>query len=155
MSAERNIVVEPTADLPAALRQSDVCVTCTPAREALIAAADVPSGMFIAAVGADSPDKQELDPHLLPHASVYGDLLDQCAHVGEFHHAIERGLLHRDDFRGELGALIAGAAQGRATLAEITIFDSTGTALQDVAAAVAVYRKAKANGIGTEIDLAG
>jgi alanine dehydrogenase len=153
MSAEHNIVVEPTADLPAALRQSDVCVTCTPARKALIGAADVPPGMFIAAIGADSPDKQELDAHLLPLASVYGDLLDQCAEVGEFHHAMEQGLLRREDFRGELGALIAGAVCGRTSPDEITIYDSTGTALQDVAAAVAVYRKAKATGIGVEIDL--
>jgi ornithine cyclodeaminase/alanine dehydrogenase len=154
MSAELNIVVEPTTDLPAALRQSDVCVTCTPARKALIDAADVPPGMFIAAVGADSPDKQELDAYLLPLASVYGDLFDQCVEVGEFHHAIGHGLLKREDFRGELGALIAGTARGRTNPDEITIFDSTGTALQDVAAAAAVYRKAKAAGIGVEIDLA-
>ena len=154
MSAELNIVVEPTADLRAALRQSDVCVTCTPARKALIFAEDVPPGMFIAAVGADSPDKQELDAHLLPLASIYGDLLDQCAAVGEFHHGIRHGLVKRQDFRGELGALIAGTADGRTRADEITIYDSTGTALQDVAAAVAVYRKAKAAGVGIEIDLA-
>jgi alanine dehydrogenase len=154
MGAELNIAIEPTTDLRAALRQSDVCVTCTPARKALIDATDVPPGMFIAAIGADSPDKQELDAHLLPLASVYGDLLDQCAEVGEFHHALEQGLLKREDFRGELGALIVGTAHGRTNADEITIYDSTGTALQDVAAAVAVYRKAKTLGIGTEIDLA-
>ncbi|MCU1233401.1 MAG: ornithine cyclodeaminase [Candidatus Solibacter sp.] len=154
MSAELNVAIEPATDLPAALRQSDVCVTCTPARKALIGPADVPPGMFIAAVGADSPDKQELDAHLLPLAAVYGDLLDQCAEVGEFHHALAQGLLKREDFRGELGALIVGTARGRTNPDEITIYDSTGTALQDAAAAVAVYRKAKATGIGTEVDLA-
>jgi alanine dehydrogenase len=154
MSAELKIAIEPITDLRTALRQSDVCVTCTPAKKPLIGAADVPPGMFIAAVGADSPDKQELDAHLLPLASVYGDLLDQCAEVGEFHHALAQGLLRREDFRGELGALIVGAAQGRTSADEITIYDSTGTALQDVAAAVAVYRKAKAGGAGVEIDLA-
>ena len=154
MSGELNIVVEATNDLPSALRQSDVCVTCTPAKKALIFPADVPPGMFLSAVGADSPDKQELDQHLLPLASVYGDLLDQCAEVGEFHHGIERGLVTRQDFRGELGALIAGTVRGRTGADEITIYDSTGTAIQDVAAAVAVYRKAKAAGIGTELDLA-
>jgi alanine dehydrogenase len=154
MSGELNIVVEPTTDLRTALRQSDICVTCTPARKALIFAADVPPGMFIAAVGADSPDKQELDAHLLPLAGVYGDLLEQCVEVGEFHHGIKEGVVKREDFRGELGALIAGTVHGRARPDEITIYDSTGTALQDVAAAVAVYRKAKARGIGVEIDLA-
>ncbi|HEY1495471.1 MAG TPA: ornithine cyclodeaminase family protein [Candidatus Solibacter sp.] len=154
MSAELNIVVDATGDLRSALRQSDVCITCTPAKKALIFAADVPPGMFISAVGADSPDKQELDQHLLPLASVYGDLLDQCAEVGEFHHGIEHGLVTRHDFRGELGALIAGTVHGRTGADEITIYDSTGTAIQDVAAAVAVYRQAKSAGIGTELDLA-
>jgi ornithine cyclodeaminase/alanine dehydrogenase len=154
MSAELKITIEPTSDLRSAVRQSDVCVTCTPARKALIGPTDVPPGMFIAAVGADSPDKQELDAHLLPLAGVYGDLIEQCAEVGEFHHAIAQGLVRRGDFRGELGALIVGAARGRTGPDEITIYDSTGTALQDVAAAVAVYRKAKAAGIGVEIDLA-
>ena len=154
MSTDLGIAATPTEDLGAALRKSDVCVTCTPAKRPLIRAEDVPPGMFIAAVGADSPDKQELDAHLLPLAAVYGDLLDQCAEVGEFHHGIEQGLVKREDFRGELGALISGAAAGRADAGEITIYDSTGTALQDAAAAVAIYRKAKAAGIGIEIDLA-
>ncbi len=153
MSAEFNIVVEATDDLRTALRQSDVCVTCTPAKKPLIFADDVPPGMFIAAVGADSPDKQELDAQLLPLAGVYGDLLDQCAEVGDFHHALQLGLVKREDFRGELGGLIARSVPGRTRVDEITIYDSTGTALQDVAAAVAVYRKAKTLGIGTEIDL--
>jgi alanine dehydrogenase len=154
MSAELNIVVEATSDLPTALRQSDVCVTCTPGRKTLLFAEDIPAGMFIAAVGADSPDKQELDPHLLALASVYGDLLEQCAEVGEFHHALDSGLVKREDFRGELSALIAGVVRGRTRPDEVTIFDSTGTALQDVAAAVAVYRKARQLGVGTEINLA-
>jgi alanine dehydrogenase len=155
MSAELGIEIVPTADLHAALAESDVCVTCTPAKKALLAPGDVPSGMFIAAVGADSPDKQELDARLLPAASVFGDLLAQCAEVGEFHHGIAQGLVRREDFRGELGALITGKVRGRASAEEITIYDSTGTALQDAAAAVAAYRKAKASGIGVEIDLAG
>jgi ornithine cyclodeaminase/alanine dehydrogenase len=141
--------------LPAALSQSDVCVTCTPAKKALIGPGDVPRGMFLAAVGADSPDKQEIDARLLPAASVYGDLLAQCAEVGEFHHGIVQGLVRREDFRGELGALITGRVRGRTSAEEITIYDSTGTALQDAAAAVAVYGTARARGIGVEIDLAG
>lgn len=155
MSGELGIEIVPTADLHGALAQSDVCVTCTPAKQALIGPGDVPRGMFLAAVGADSPDKQELDARLLTVASVFGDLLNQCAEVGEFHHGIAQGLVRREDFRGELGALITGRVRGRTSADEITIYDSTGTALQDAAAAVAVYRKAKARGISVEIDLAG
>jgi alanine dehydrogenase len=112
MSGKLGIEVIPTADLQGAMAQSDVCVTCTPAKKALVGPGDVPRGMFIAAVGADSPDKQELDARLLPAASVFGDLLAQCAEVGEFHHGIAQGLVRREDFRGELGALITGQVRG-------------------------------------------
>ena len=154
MSAELGIPIVPTLDLVAAFEKCDVLVTCTPAKSPFIPVGEVPYGTFIAAVGADSPDKQELDARLLPLASVYGDLLDQCAEVGEFHHGIARGLVRREDFRGELGQLITGSVPGRTHKEEITIYDSTGTALQDAAAAVAAYRKAKAAGVGVEIDLA-
>ena len=154
MSAELGIPVIPTSDLVAAFDKVDVLVTCTPAKRPFIPVGEVPYGTFVAAVGADSPDKQELDARLLPLASVYGDLLDQCAEVGEFHHGIARGLVQREDFRGELGQLITGSVPGRTHKEEITIYDSTGTAIQDAAAAVAVYRKAKAAGIGVEIELA-
>ncbi len=154
MSAELGIHIVPTLHLVSAMGQSDVMVTCTPARNALIPVGEVPYGIFIAAIGADSPDKQELDPRLLQVASVFGDLLDQCAEVGEFHHGIAHGLVEREDFRGELGQLITGKVPGRTHKDEITIYDSTGTAIQDAAAAEAAYRKAKAAGIGVEIDLA-
>jgi ornithine cyclodeaminase/alanine dehydrogenase len=130
-------------------------VTSTPSRRFFLRREDVPAGMFIAAVGADSPDKQELDPHLVANASVYGDLLDQCASVGEFHHAVAQGLTTREQFRGELGELITGRKPGRRAPDEITIYDSTGTAIQDVAGAVAAFRRACAAGIGVSIDLAG
>jgi alanine dehydrogenase len=152
---EFGIEAEATADLRGALAQSDACVTTTPAKQPIIGPGDLPPGMFLAAVGADSPDKRELDARLLPAVSVFGDLLAQCATVGEFHHGIAEGLVRREDFRGELGELIAGKVRGRTSVEEITIFDSTGTALQDAAAAVAVYQRAKSAGLGVEVELAG
>ena len=95
----------------------------------------------MAAVGADSPDKQELDPQLLAGNLVVADVLEQCMHVGEIHHGIAAGLLAAADVHGELGELIAGKKPGRTSDKKITIFDSTGTALQDLAAAMLVYRK--------------
>jgi ornithine cyclodeaminase/alanine dehydrogenase len=153
-ATELGIEVIPVSDLKTALAQSDVCVTATPSRKYFIRRDDVPTGLFLSAVGADSPDKQELDPELVANASVFGDLLDQCASVGEFHHALEQGLVSRADFRGELGELITGRKPGRTSPSEITIYDSTGTALQDAAGAVAAYRRAKAAGTGTSIELA-
>jgi alanine dehydrogenase len=95
-------------------------------------------------VGADNPDKQELDPALLARSAVVVDILDQAATLGDLHHAIAAGVMTREDVRAELGAVVAGKTAGRLHDDEIVVFDSTGTALQDVAAAAAVYEKAVA-----------
>jgi len=156
MSAELGIkvsAIKSDRDLRDALQQSDVCVTCTTARRFFIRKDAVSPGTFIAAVGADSPDKQELDPELLPGAKVVADILDQCAAVGELHHAISQGLMTRDDVHAELGEIVAGRKPGRTSPEEITIFDSTGTALQDVAAAAAIYNKAFSSDVGTLFNL--
>jgi alanine dehydrogenase len=143
-----SIRVEPAADLAAAARASDVVITCTPSRKALLADRDVPAGVFLAAVGADSADKQELDPRILRRAKVVVDSLDQCAEIGELHHAIAAGVLSRGDVHAELADVLTGKKSGRTSADEITVFDSTGTALEDVAAAAAVYEKGVAAGRG-------
>jgi alanine dehydrogenase len=145
------IRVEPAADLAAALRRSDVCVTCTPSRRPIVRQADVRPGTFIAAVGADSPGKQELEPPLVAAATLVVDLLEQCAEIGELQHALAAGLLTRERVHAELADVVAGRRPGRTRAEEITIFDSSGTALQDVAAAVVVYEKARAAGRGLEV----
>lgn len=155
MSAELGIVVTPTRDLASAARGSDVCVTCTPSRQALLGPGDVSAGSFVAAVGSDNPEKQELEPRLLASSTVVADLLEQCARVGELHHAIEAGLMRAEDVHGELGEVVAGRKPGRTSDAEVVIFDSTGTALQDVAAAAIAYERAIAAGRGKFFDLTG
>jgi alanine dehydrogenase len=145
------IRVEATADLATALRQSDVCVTCTPARKAFIARAHVRPGTFIAAVGADSQGKQELDPALVASATLVVDVLEQCAEIGELQHALAAGLMTRAGVHAELADVVAGRRPGRSRPDEITVFDSSGTALEDVAAAVVVYEKARATGRGLEV----
>jgi ornithine cyclodeaminase/alanine dehydrogenase-like protein (mu-crystallin family) len=141
--------VEPAADLAAAVRASDVVVTCTPSRSALIAADDVSPGTFLAAVGADSAGKQELDPRIFTRARIVVDSLDQCALIGDLHHAIAAGLVSRDDVHASIEEVVEGTKPGRTSADEVTVFDSTGTALEDVAAAAAVYEKALATGRGT------
>jgi alanine dehydrogenase len=153
-SAALGIEVKAVADLSAAARQSDICVTCTTARQPLIGPAEVRPGTFIAAVGADSAEKQELDPKLLATARVVVDNLEQCAKIGELHHALARGLVSSASVHAELGELIAGTKTGRASDDEITVFDSTGTAVQDVAAAAVVYERAGRRGEATRVDLA-
>lgn len=144
MSNELGIEVIVAADLATAARASDICVTCTPSRQVILGAGDVNRGAFVAGVGADNPDKQELDPALLARSAVVVDILDQAATLGDLHHAIAAGVMTREDVRAELGAVVAGKTAGRRHDDEIVVFDSTGTALQDVAAAAAVYEKAEA-----------
>jgi ornithine cyclodeaminase/alanine dehydrogenase len=154
MSAELGIPVTSTLTLYHAIKQSDICITCTPSHEYFVRQEYVSPGTFVAAVGADNPNKQELEPDLLPGNKVVADILDQCAAVGEIHHAITAGLMNKDGVHAELGEIVAGRKQGRVSDEEITIFDSTGTALQDVASAAAIYEKALREGKGTRFNLA-
>jgi alanine dehydrogenase len=144
MTNELRIEVIPATNLGAAAVESDICVTCTPARQAILFAGDVSPGAFVAGVGADNVDKQELDPALMARGAVVVDILDQAAEFGDLHHAIAAGILTRNDVRAELGAVVAGRVRGRQADDEIIIFDSTGTALQDVAAAAVAYERALA-----------
>lgn len=153
LSAELGIGVTPAESLERALARSDVCITCTPSRRPFLRRQHVRPGTFVAAVGADSPDKQELEPELMAAGVVVTDVLEQCAAIGELHHALEAGVLSRADVHGELAELVAGRKPGRRSGEEITLFDSTGTALQDVAAAAVVYEKALAGGVGLGVAL--
>jgi alanine dehydrogenase len=151
--ADLGIRVSVAPDLHAALRESDVCVTCTPSRRPFVFRDDIALGTFIAAVGADSRGKQELEPALVASSTLVVDVLDQCAEIGELQHALAAGLMTREGVHAELADVVTGRRPGRTRDDEITVFDSSGTALQDVAAAVVVYGKALASGCGTEVTL--
>ena len=153
LSQELGIDVSVVADLAKAVAESDICVTCTPSKAPFLKREYVSQGTFIAAVGADSEEKQELEPELMQSSKVVVDLLDQCATIGELHHALEQGLVTRSDVHAELGEVIAGKKAGRASPDEVIIFDSTGMALQDVAAAAIVYEKAISSGRGMVVNL--
>jgi alanine dehydrogenase len=154
MSQSLGIEVVPVAELAKAARQSGIVVTCTPSQQAILKREDVSPGTFVAGVGADNPEKQELDPALLAGSTVVVDHLEQCLTIGDLHHAVLAGLMTRDDVYAELGEVIAGIKPGRRTDQEIIIFDSTGTALQDVAAAAIVYERAVREDVGSAIQLA-
>lgn len=155
MTRELGVPIEATADLPRAVSVSDICVTCTTATSPILGPDDLHPGLFIAAVGADNPHKQEIAPGALVAARVVVDSLEACAVSGDLRHALAAGVMSRDDVHAELSAVVAGRAAGRAGADEVFIFDSTGTALQDVAAAVAVYRAAVESGHGLTVQLAG
>ncbi|HYF32953.1 MAG TPA: ornithine cyclodeaminase family protein [Chitinophagaceae bacterium] len=139
------------SNMRAALSNSQVCVTCTTAKQPLLHAADIAPGTFIAAVGADNEDKNELHPDLFLTSKIVVDILDQCARIGDLQHALKQGYITLDGVHAALGQVIAQQKPGRESADEIIVFDSTGTALQDVAAAAIVYERATINGTGTYV----
>jgi ornithine cyclodeaminase/alanine dehydrogenase-like protein (mu-crystallin family) len=130
---------------------SDVVVTCTTARTPILDVHEVRPGAFVAAVGADNPHKNEIAPALMAAATVVVDRLDQCLAMGDLRHAVAAGAVSAADVHADLGELILGAKQGRTSPEQITLLDSTGTALQDVASAVAAFERASGAGIGQRI----
>jgi ornithine cyclodeaminase/alanine dehydrogenase-like protein (mu-crystallin family) len=145
--------VEVADDLRRATRQSDIVITCTTSHRAFLGGEDVSAGAFIAAVGADNEDKQEIDPGLMAAAAVVTDSTDQCAQIGDLHHAIAAGLMRREKVRAELADVVVDPSRGRRKDDEIVVFDSTGVAFQDVAVAAIVYEGAVRDAVGIEIAL--
>ena len=141
-TAAPGLSVEAVLDFDAA-RRCDVIVTCTTATQAFLGPDAVGAGTFIAAVGADSPAKSEIAPALMAAALVVADRLDQCAVMGDLHHALAAGAMRREDVHGELGELVTGRTPGRTSADQIILFDSTGTGLQDAAAAALLYERAE------------
>ncbi|HSE17243.1 MAG TPA: ornithine cyclodeaminase family protein [Pyrinomonadaceae bacterium] len=154
IAAELKIPVEAAGDLQAAMKCSDICVTCTPSTRFFLKQDQVQPGTFVAAVGADSETKQEVEPVLLAQNTTVVDIVEQCAVIGELHHAIASELMTKQHVQAELGEVVAGIKPGRTSADEIIIFDSTGMALQDVIVAATVYQKAIDKGAGSIVNLA-
>ncbi|MGH9884354.1 MAG: hypothetical protein ACREBE_02425 [bacterium] len=135
-----------------AARDADVVVTCTSSTQVVLEDADVGSGVFVAAVGADHEHKWEIDPRLLARSRVVVDNLNQCATIGDLHHAIEHGTMTREAIHSDLGSVVAAKRPGRESDDEVTLFDSTGIALEDAVTAALVLRRAVDQKLGTRFD---
>jgi alanine dehydrogenase len=120
---------------------ADVLVTVTPGREVLLPEGSLRPGQHVSLMGADGPGKAEIAVDELARARVFCDDWEQASHNGELAHAVEAGVLDRDRVT-DLGAVLAGTAAGRASDEEITAFDSTGLAIQDLAVALAAMERA-------------
>ncbi len=154
LAPELGFPVTVADDLRSACQTSDVVVTCTPSKKPVLFEGFLRPGAFLAAIGADSEDKQELDPALMASSTIVTDVTEQCAAFGDLHHALGSGVVTREDVRAELGDIVAGRKPGRRSAEEVIVFDSTGMALQDVAAASVVLERARATGRGMMVDLA-
>lgn len=131
---------------------SNIIITCTPSVEPFVNYEWIQPGTFIGAIGADSSGKNELDPKIIQYSKVVGDVKSQIIKVGESQHAIKNKLIMPRDIYGELGELIIGKIKGRSNDKEVFVYDSTGTAIQDIACAAIIYEKLKNESNIAEID---
>jgi alanine dehydrogenase len=130
----------------------DILVTTTPSREPIVMGEWISEGTHINAIGADAPGKEELDPRILKRAKIVVDDITQASHSGEINMPISKGLLSEKDIFCELGEVITGKKKARTRDSDITVFDSTGLAIQDVVTANMVYQKALEENMGIRLD---
>ena len=139
-----------STDLEQVVRGADVVVTGTHARRWIVDDAWISPGTHIAALGADLEGEQELDPRILQRARVFVDDIRQCRPDGEINVALREGVIDEEDVAGEIGKVICGELEGRQSEDQVTVFDSTGIALQDSATVPLEYERAVAAGVGVE-----
>lgn len=151
-SEKYGIPVKAVDTIKEAVQGADVLLTTTPAREPVVKSKWVSPGTHINAMGADAPGKQELDSHILQKSKIIIDCWDQASHSGEINIPVQEGLVRQSDIHGKIGDVITGSIPGRTSDEEITVFDSTGLAVQDIVTAWNVYEKALQKGIGQKMN---
>ncbi len=135
------------------LEGANIVVTTTPSIKPVILNDWVSNGTHFNCIGADAPGKEELDPAILRRSKIVVDDWVQASHSGEINVPVSNGVMFRENIWAELGEVVAGIKSGRTSANEITVFDSTGLAIQDATTAELVYRKALEKKIGTYINL--
>ncbi len=154
MKAALGIEVNVASNVEDVVRQSEVVLTTTPAKQPFLQADWLHAGLHITAMGSDAEEKNELEPAVLAHADLLVcDRKSQVFRLGEHHHALEAGAISEDVGTVELGELTAGRHPGRTSSKQITVSDLTGTGVQDTAIASLAFRKAKEKGLGMTIDV--
>jgi ectoine utilization protein EutC len=135
------------------VQHADVVVTTTPARKPIIRRDWLHPGLHVTAMGADAPDKNELDPRILAEADRFVcDRNEQSRRLGEMRTAIATGVIADDHVADELAEIVAGDKPGRQSEEEVTICDLTGTGVQDTAIATHAHRIAAQCGLGFEVE---
>jgi alanine dehydrogenase len=137
------------------VENAEVLVTATPARHPVVEAAWVKSGTHINAIGADAPGKQEIESAIMRRAHVVVDDREQAFHSGEVNVPLSEGALRPEEVHATLGEVLVGKKPGRTSVDEITLFDSTGLAIQDLAVARLAYDRCRERRLGVSVDLLG
>jgi alanine dehydrogenase len=140
-------------DLIADAADSEVVCTTTPSHGPLVNDDMIKPGTHINAVGADGPGKQELEPALLKRSRIIVDEWEQASHGGEINVPFLGGELDKEDVTGSLPEVIAGRLKGRESDDQVTVFDSTGLAIEDIAVASLVYDRALDKNVGKRMEL--
>lgn len=135
-----------------AVEAADIVVTTTRGKGSLVEAAWVRPGTHIVAIGTDTQGKQELEPEIFRNAKIVNDSIVQCTEKGETWHPLNSNVIGRDDIHAEIGDILLGRKAGRETDDEVTIFDSTGMAIQDNTTAHRIYLNAIARSTGTAFE---
>jgi len=148
MGTKLNVNIRPVETIEEAT-EADIVVTTTPSRKPIVKKQHIRPGTHINAIGADAPGKQELESSLLAGAKIVIDEIEQACHSGEINVPLSQGQIKVDEIYGTLGEIVAHMKKGRENDEEITIFDSTGLAIQDIICAQLVYDKAKERGVPT------
>jgi alanine dehydrogenase len=134
--------IQPAKTIKECVRDADVIVTTTPSKKPLLKQAWLKPGVHINAIGADAKGKQELEAKIVKQAKVIVDSWEQASHSGEINVPLRQGLLKRSDIYADIGQIVTRKKAGRTNGQEITMFDSTGLAIQDTALASWVYQEA-------------
>ena len=152
-NVDRDIEIVAGEELEEAVGISDIVITATPSRQAMIKRDWVKAGTHFSCIGADMPGKVEIDPNILGESRVFVDDLNQCSNIGEIETAIKEGILKAEEVAGEIGDVINGKVSGREDDGQITVFDATGTALLDIITAQLAFKKANEKNIGVNVNL--
>ncbi len=147
------ISYRPCGSVKRCAQEADLLVTVTPSRHPVVRREWLRPGVHINAIGADAPGKQELDPGILRQAIVVVDDREQAMHAGEINVPISRGQFMPQRIHGTLGEVLLGRRRGRRSPGDITVFDSTGLAIHDVALGAEIVRRARRRGVGRRVAL--
>ncbi len=145
--------IAPSKSAKDTVEGADIIVTTTPSRKPIVSNDWVTPGVHFNCIGADAPGKQELDPTILTRAKIVIDDWEQASHSGEINVPLTKGVITKQSVWGEICEVVAGLKPGRSSSDEITVFTSTGLAVQDAVTANLAYKKALSKKIGKFVEI--
>jgi len=144
----RGLVIKPCKTAQICVENADIVVTTTPSRRPVVKWSWLQPGTHINAIGADAKGKEELEPVILRRSKLVIDDWIQSSHGGEINVPVSKGIITRRDVDALLGDIVCGKKKGRTNSSEITVFDSTGLSIQDIASAHYIYKQALKRRVG-------